>query len=115
MKRCIQSADILFPDVERIEIPQWREIDFGLFEYKNYAQLNGNPEYQAWIDSGGRIPYPGGESRDEFLVHCVQGLEYAAGLIRQIRTEHNCEYGEFSGMFSAAAVVHGGTGSFADI
>ncbi len=101
-KRCVQSARLLFPDRKQIEIPQWQEIDFGLFEYKNYRELNGDLRYQAWIDSGGCIPFPGGESREEFVLRCVQGMEYAAGQLRRLWTK------DFD-RFSAAAVVHGGT------
>ena len=64
MQRCRESAQILFPDREKIEIPEWKEMNFGAFEGKNYEQLNGNPQYQAWIDSNGTLPFPEGESRD---------------------------------------------------
>ena len=56
MQRCRESAQILFPDREKIEIPEWKEMNFGAFEGKNYEQLNGNPQYQAWIDSNGTLP-----------------------------------------------------------
>lgn len=72
MKRCIQTAELLtggFPEnsislAVRV-VPDFRETDFGAFEYKTFAQLNGNPDYQRFIDSGGRAPFPGGESRGE--------------------------------------------------
>lgn len=47
-----------------------RETDFGAFEYKNYEELNGDPAYQAWIDSGGLGPLPGGESGAAFRARC---------------------------------------------
>ena len=61
MLRCRQTAEILFPQIPQIEIDPWREMDFGEFEGRNYAQLNGDPRYQAWIDSGGTLAFPGGE------------------------------------------------------
>ena len=67
MQRCRESAQILFPDREKIEIPEWKEMNFGAFEGKNYEQLNGNPQYQAWIDSNGTLPFPEGESQAEFI------------------------------------------------
>lgn len=100
MQRCVQSARILFPDVNIVEISQWGEIDFGIFEYKTHAQLDGNPRYQAWIDSGGTIPFPDGESREEFVLRCVQGMEQAVKILCQR---------EFKGITKVAAVVHGGT------
>ena len=61
MLRCRQTAEILFPGRAQVQIPEWTEMDFGRFEGKNYRELNGDPDYQAWIDSGGTLPFPGGE------------------------------------------------------
>lgn len=74
MKRCLETAEILYPDRKPVVIPRWTEIDFGDFEGKNYSQLQGDARYQAWIDSGGRLPFPGGESREEFILRCREGF-----------------------------------------
>lgn len=66
MKRCIQTAELLYPGLEQRKIPLLQECDFGDFENKNYKELSGNPDYQAWIDSGGTLPFPGGEDSEEF-------------------------------------------------
>lgn len=91
-------------------------MDFGEFEGKNYAQLNGDPRYQAWIDSGGTLTFPGGESREAFIARCVDGMELVMEQIRQQlayracpkcqETEDNCMIQE---PLPVAAVVHGGT------
>lgn len=57
MLRCRQTAEQLFPEQEPWLIPEWTEMDFGYFEGKNYRELNGNAEYQRWIDSGGLCPF----------------------------------------------------------
>ena len=44
--RAKQTADILFPGAKQVEIAEFAECRFGDFEYKNYAELNGNPDYQ---------------------------------------------------------------------
>ena len=44
MKRCIETADILYPGKVPILVPQWKEMDFGLFEGKNYQELNGDKQ-----------------------------------------------------------------------
>lgn len=78
MLRCVQTAGLLYPQAERCLVSDFRECDFGLFEGKNYAELNGRKDYQEWIDSGGELPFPGGESRVQFAARCVsafQGLE----------------------------------------
>ncbi len=67
MLRCKQTAQVIFPEAEQVEISGLTETDFGEFENKNYNELNGNEEYQNWIDSNGKLPFPGGESRDAFV------------------------------------------------
>ena len=61
MRRCIQTAKILYPGRAQVKIEEFRECDFGSFEGKNYQDLSGDPVYQAWIDSGGTLGFPGGE------------------------------------------------------
>lgn len=94
MKRCRESAGCLFPGREPVIINDFRECDFGIFEYKNYEELNGNPEYQAYIDSGGELPFPCGESREQFQRRCVRA--YASCGIEEAKGD-------------VAMVVHGGT------
>ncbi len=97
MLRCRQTAEILFPGQRYDIIPDFREMDFGRFEYKNYEELNGDPDYQRWIDSGGTISFPGGESREEFEDRTCSAF---ADIIRNCR-EYNRK--------TIALTVHGGT------
>lgn len=75
MKRCQETADILFPGYEKRIVSGFRETDFGDFEGKNYEELSGNPAYQAWVDSNGTLPFPGGESQDQVSDRIKQALE----------------------------------------
>ena len=92
--RCAESARIIYPDITPVAIDGFRECDFGAFEGLNYAELNGRADYQAWIDSGGEMPFPSGESRATFAARCVRAFE-ALDLFA-------CEG-------DSALVVHGGT------
>ena len=94
MKRCIETAEIIYPNVPMKVIDDFRECDFGEFENKNYAELNGRADYQAWIDSGGEMPFPGGESRAEFAARCVKAFDE---LLKQ-NLQEDC-----------AIIAHGGT------
>lgn len=94
MKRCIETARLLYPDIPIEIINSFRECDFGDFENKNYAELNGRADYQAWIDSGGEMRFPNGERRAEFALRCVQAFESL--LHRGIRND-------------CAVIAHGGT------
>ncbi len=97
MLRCLQTKDILYPDTRAILLPEWKEIDFGRFEGKNYQDLNGDPDYQRWIDSGGVTAFPGGESRDEFVKRSMAGLEWCIECMEDYKQK------------SAVCIVHGGT------
>lgn len=63
MRRCDETLTLLFGNVEREVMPDFREIDFGAFELKSYEELKDDPAYQVWIsgDNERNIP-PGGES-----------------------------------------------------
>ena len=91
--RCVETAGILFPKKELHIIEELAECDFGEFENRNYKELSGNENYQKWIDSNGTLPFPGGESREEFRHRSITGL---AQCIRQ-------------NVQTAAIVIHGGT------
>ena len=94
MKRCIQSAEILYPGIKQQVVPDFQECDFGTFEGKNYIELNGDLDYQAWIDSGGELPFPKGESRKEFAERTVNAFD----ALNLFERDTDC-----------ALVVHGGT------
>ena len=94
MKRCIETADIIYPGMEMHVIRDFRECDFGSFEGKNYKELCGNPDYQKWIDSGGTMPFPEGESMEEMAKRVMKGFYEAM---------------DAANGRDAAFVVHGGT------
>ncbi|MCR5724935.1 MAG: bifunctional adenosylcobinamide kinase/adenosylcobinamide-phosphate guanylyltransferase [Treponema sp.] len=72
MKRCLQTAKILFPEAELCIVPDFREMDFGLFEGKTASELLSSPQtaasYQAFVDEGAvqglesSAPCPAGEN-----------------------------------------------------
>ena len=97
MRRCIQTAAILYPGVEPYILEDFRECDFGEFENKNYLELAGNPAYQAWIDSGGTLPFPGGESRRQVTERTERAFAKMLDVCRQRQAGR------------AALVIHGGT------
>ena len=87
MKRCVETAQILFPDVKSVVIENFRETDFGLFEGKNYDELMADAilkaEYQKWIDSNGTAAFPGGESREAFIERTMRGFQTMMNLVRE--------------------------------
>ncbi|MBQ4464373.1 MAG: histidine phosphatase family protein [Oscillospiraceae bacterium] len=93
MRRCAETASILYPDQQPVICEGFRECDFGDFEGKNYHELSGDPDYQAWIDSNGTLPFPNGEAPVFFKNRCVQQF------VNVIKYAHD----------PSVFVVHGGT------
>lgn len=95
MKRCLKTGELIYPSRKIIAVNGLEECDFGDFEGKNYLELSGNPDYQRWIDSGGKLPFPNGESPEAFKARCITAFEKA------VEKYSDCEAISF--------VVHGGT------
>lgn len=97
LRRCLETAGLLFQGTQPMIHPDLRECDFGLWEGKNYGDLEKDPAYQAWIDSGGRLPFPGGESMEVFRQRCVDAFRE---ILRRSLS---------GGAGRMVVVVHGGT------
>lgn len=124
MKRCMETAGILYPMLEPVIIPEWEEMDFGRFEYKNWKELKDDADYQAWIDGGGAGAFPGGESREAFIERCMRGFCRMCGILRAMEEERKPfqesvgeeagrlfrePTGEEARYIRAGLIVHGGT------
>lgn len=103
MKRCLETAAVLYPNLVPSVIPEWKEMDFGRFEYKNYQELKQDAAYRKWIESNGTAAFPGGESREVFCRRCEMGLQR---MCRELRQETEGPKGMAA---RVGAVVHGGT------
>lgn len=95
MKRCIQTAKIIYPNKKVISFAQLNECDFGDFEGKNYHDLSEDPVYQNWIDSGGNMTFPNGENPDNFKKRCISEFEKIVAKYEKINI--------------ISFIVHGGT------
>ena len=95
--RCRETAALLFPGVPQTPVADLREMDFGVFEAKSYLDMDGDPAYQAWVDSNCEAPCPGGEDKAGFTERCC------AAFLSVLDAE--------AGQSDAplAFVVHGGT------
>lgn len=93
--RCRETAQIIYPNISTVINENLIEMNFGLFEGKNYEELKDNPDYIAWLESGGSTAFPQGESKEEFCNRCIKGFEECI--------RHHAKND------SIAFVVHGGT------
>ena len=94
MKRTEETAQMIYPDAMRIADKSLRECDFGAFEGYNDEELKDNIYYKKWLESGGVLPFPGGESHEGFIARCIDGF---FANIKRYRGKN------------IAFVVHGGT------
>lgn len=95
LKRCVQTAQILYPGREIQTVDNLTEYDFGDFEGKTGAELDGRPDFTAWVS--GKMPAsPNGESNEDFQKRVLLGFnQIVVDLMRK---------GETSG----AVIMHGG-------
>ena len=96
MKRCKQTAAVIYPELNSQIITGLEETDFGMFEYKNYEELCYNAVYQDWINSNGTMAVPGAESAESFSRRIRRGF----GKIVEACAEQHID--------TFACVLHGG-------
>lgn len=97
MIRCIQTARCIYGEQPFTVIEEFRECNFGLLEGKSHRELDGDPQYQQFLDAGGALPYPEGESITAFTKRVMNGFA---------KTVKNSRMNQYS---SICCIVHGGT------
>ena len=75
LKRCVQTARILFPDQNVAAMPEFREMHFGRWEGKTYGDLAGDPIYEEWIHNHFNCEPPEGESYPIFADRVEKGWQ----------------------------------------
>ncbi|MBO7374072.1 MAG: histidine phosphatase family protein [Oscillospiraceae bacterium] len=96
-RRAKETAAILFPEARQIEVPELREMDFGVFEGRSWREMEHDAQYRAWIDGNCEGRCPGGEDRAGF------SARVCAAVRRILETEAE------AGSEEAVIVAHGGT------
>lgn len=96
MLRCIQTAEVLFPNQKIHTAPDLKEMNFGLFEGKTYEQLKGQSIYSNWISDPFIQRPPHGEVFQEFAERVENGRKQVAHIINETNAS------------SAVIVTHGG-------
>lgn len=96
MKRCVETAKILFPEADIKTESNLRERDFGIFEGKRYGDLKDDINFIKFVESKGTFPIPDGESREDFEKRISAG-------VRNIISETEANGGQSLGL-----VTHGG-------
>jgi len=94
--RCVQTANIMFPNSYTKNVNEIREMNFGDFEGKNAEELINLPEFKEWLKGGIDNAPPNGESLRSMAERCYDGFDY---IIKDMMEE---------GLTNCAVVTHGG-------
>ncbi|RYL88135.1 histidine phosphatase family protein [Sporolactobacillus sp. THM19-2] len=73
LKRCRQTAELLFEHVSQEVYPEFREMNFGNWEGKTYEQLKDAGVYRRWLEDPFHVSPPQGESFQAFAKRIDQG------------------------------------------
>ncbi|MBB5323462.1 alpha-ribazole phosphatase [Anoxybacillus tepidamans] len=88
--RCRQTCDMLFGNmsIPIYEMREWREINFGDWEGKTFAELKEVKEYSEWLESPFSVAPPNGEHYRDFQQRVEQALTQTIKLAEQHAVSH---------------------------
>ena len=66
LRRTQQTAEVLFPEANLIEVKDLQEMCFGSFEGRNFIEMEHDPDYLAWVEANCESPCPDGETKAIF-------------------------------------------------
>ena len=69
------TAEIVFPQAKQVVVDDFREMCFGIFEGRNYIDMEHDPEYLAWVGGNCEGSVPGGERKAEFSARTCAAFE----------------------------------------
>lgn len=96
LKRAVESAKILYPDLNPIEVQELKECNFGEFEGKTAKELQKEDTFPRWLSGEDDASPPGGESSSEFGARICKCFEKIVNGVFK------------SGITDTAIITHGG-------
>ncbi len=75
LARCLETAEIIYPEQKLMIVDEIEEMNFGEFEGKTQQQLQDLPEYAQWLRGGVDACPPQGEKFGDFTLRCIEGLD----------------------------------------
>ena len=106
LKRCTQTARILYPERKAIVIDQLCECHFGEWENKSAAELQANPDFSKWLAGDPSVKPPRGESNADFVRRiCLVFEQIVEGLMKTGTTD--CVIITHGGVMTTLLSVYG--------
>ncbi len=100
LKRCIETARLIYPGVEPISMDGLIEYNFGEFEDKTAAELEEHPVFPDWLAGKQGVAPPFGESNEEFAKRIAQTFQKIVDGLLKTGT-NKCAIITHSGVMSA--------------
>lgn len=96
LRRCKETAELLFPQYPLTIVEDFTEVDFGDFENKTMAELKDDEKYNLWVTDALNNPPPNGEGYIDFLKRLYKGVDFVF--------KDMCK----EGIYETAVITHGG-------
>jgi len=75
LRRAQESARIIFPAARQSVIPDFAEMDFGVFDGRTADEMADDAAYRAWVNGDCTARCPDGESRAAFCARTCEAFE----------------------------------------
>lgn len=75
LKRSIETARLIYPDMTPVAVEDLREYSFGEFENKTVEELESKPEFKDWVKSNQEITPKSAEKMSDFKKRVVKGID----------------------------------------
>jgi alpha-ribazole phosphatase len=96
LKRCMDTANIIYPDLPYTIVTDMRECNFGEFDGRKLDDLMHDQNFIKWLNPTSKYTPSGGESSEEFSARVVGGLnEILTDMMK-------------NNIYTAAVITHGG-------
>ncbi len=96
LKRCTQTAQLLYPDLKPLVIANLSECNFGEWEGKTADELKNDEDFQKWLAGDNSVKPPRGESNADFVRRiCLMFESIVEGLMK-------------TGVTESVIITHGG-------
>lgn len=106
LKRCTETAEILYPNQNPIVIQQLSECNFGEWEGKTADILKDEPDFEQWLSGSAEVKPPRGESNADFTRRvCLMFESIVEGLLKTGITE--CTIITHGGVIMTLLAVYG--------
>ncbi|MDL2234164.1 histidine phosphatase family protein [Ruminococcaceae bacterium OttesenSCG-928-L11] len=74
LSRCVETADILFPDLYTVKVDGLMDMNLGEFEGKTFDELRDNDAFSQWLKNSFQNTPPGGEETEAFTKRIIHAL-----------------------------------------